>query len=64
MTIVSDAPSCGVIHDHHSDNSKGVIALLENIYSACVTRDDHHIIIEQATHKLECLTLASLSSLI
>ncbi len=24
MTIVSDAPSCGVIYDHHSDDSRGV----------------------------------------
>ncbi len=31
MTTVSDAPSCGVTCDCHSDNSRGVM-LLENIY--------------------------------
>jgi hypothetical protein len=25
MTIVSDAPSCGVTYDCHSDDSRGVI---------------------------------------
>jgi hypothetical protein len=25
MTIVSDAPSCGINYDCHSDNSRGVI---------------------------------------
>ncbi len=25
MMIVSDAPSCGVTYNHHSDNSRGVI---------------------------------------
>jgi hypothetical protein len=25
MSIISDAPSCGVTYDHHSDNSRGVI---------------------------------------
>ncbi len=25
MTIVNDAPNCGVTYNHHSDNSKGVI---------------------------------------
>ncbi len=25
LTTVSDAPSCGITNDHHSDNSRGVI---------------------------------------
>ncbi len=25
ITIVSDAPSCGVTYNHHSDDSRGII---------------------------------------
>ncbi len=37
--IISDAPSCGVIYDHHYDNSKGIIY-------------DHNLFIVQATEEV------------
>jgi hypothetical protein len=49
LTIVSDAPSCCINYDCHSDNSKMSLMLLENIYSTGVTHDDRHIFILQAT---------------
>jgi hypothetical protein len=40
LTTVSDAPSCGVTHNSHSDDSRGVI-------------DNHNIFIIQATQQVK-----------
>ncbi len=52
MTIVSKAPSLGIIYDCHSDGSRGVIYAPRAISYALifiVTHDDQNIFIEQAT---------------
>jgi len=39
MTIVSDAPSCGITYGHHSDNSRGVIYTPTVVN--CAPREEH-----------------------
>jgi hypothetical protein len=43
----NDALSCGIIYNHHSDNSRGVM-FLENIYSTGITHDAANMFILQA----------------
>ncbi len=43
MTIVTDAPGCGITYDCHSDNSEVSFMLLASIYSTGITHDDHHL---------------------
>jgi hypothetical protein len=42
MTIMGDAPSCGITYDHHSDDSRGVICTLTLIYSTGISHDDYN----------------------
>ncbi len=51
--IISDAPSCGVTYDHHSDDCIGIfmlpessIVLLENNYIILVAHDIRHVMIK------------------
>jgi len=48
MTIVNDAPSCGITYEHHSDDSRGVIFALRAVNYALrgVTHDDRHMTIK------------------
>jgi hypothetical protein len=53
MMMASDATTWSVNYNHHSDDSRGVIyaprviiMLLENIYSAGVTNDDHYMTVK------------------
>ncbi len=53
MMIASDATTWSVTYSHNSDDSRGVIyaprviiMLLENIYSASFTHDDHYMMIK------------------
>jgi hypothetical protein len=45
MTIVGDAPSCGIIYNNHSDDSRSVIYTLVLIYSTGISHGDHHTFI-------------------
>jgi hypothetical protein len=44
LTILSDASSCGVTYNHHSDDSRAVIMLLEDIYSRGITHGNRNLL--------------------